>query len=143
MMTEPVGQQKFKDEQSAILALTVKLVGAYVRGNKLSDEEFIALIQTVYDTLLTLSEQRSGLAKRDFRLDPAVDVDDSITDDYLICLEDGKKFKSLKRHLRAKYGLSPEEYRKKWSLPEDYPMVAPNYARTRSRLAKNMGFGKS
>ena len=142
-MTEPVGQQKFKDEQSAILALTVKLVGAYVRGNKLSDEEFIALIQTVYDTLLTLSEQRSGLAKRDFRLDPAVDVDDSITDDYLICLEDGKKFKSLKRHLRAKYGLSPEEYRKKWSLPEDYPMVAPNYARTRSRLAKNMGFGKS
>lgn len=143
MMTEPVGQQKFEDEQSAILALTVKLVGAYVRGNKLSDEEFIALIQTVYDTLLTLSEQRSGLAKRDFRLDPAVDVDDSITDDYLICLEDGKKFKSLKRHLRAKYGLSPEEYRKKWSLPEDYPMVAPNYARTRSRLAKNMGFGKS
>ena len=143
MMTEPVGQQKFEDEQSAILALTVKLVGAYVRGNKLSDEEFIALIQAVYDTLLTLSEQRSGVAKRDFRLDPAVDVDDSITDDYLICLEDGKKFKSLKRHLRAKYGLSPEEYRKKWSLPEDYPMVAPNYARTRSRLAKNMGFGKS
>ena len=143
MTTEPVGQQKFEDEQSAILALTVKLVGAYVRGNKLSDEEFIALIQAVYDTLLTLSEQRSGVAKRDFRLDPAVDVDDSITDDYLICLEDGKKFKSLKRHLRAKYGLSPEEYRKKWSLPEDYPMVAPNYARTRSRLAKNMGFGKS
>ena len=143
MTTEPVGQQKFEDEQSAILALTVKLVGAYVRGNKLSDEEFIALIQAVYDTLLTLSEQHSGVAKRDFRLDPAVDVDDSITDDYLICLEDGKKFKSLKRHLRAKYGLSPEEYRKKWSLPEDYPMVAPNYARTRSRLAKNMGFGKS
>jgi predicted transcriptional regulator len=72
---------------------------------------------------------------------PAVPVRKSITDDYLICLEDGKKFKSLKRHLRAKYGMSPEEYREKWNLPYDYPMVAPAYARQRSDLAKRMGLG--
>ena len=74
--------------------------------------------------------------------EPAIPVKKSITDDFLICLEDGKKFKSLKRHLRSKYGMSPEEYREKWGLPYDYPMVAPSYARKRSALAKEMGLGK-
>jgi len=75
--------------------------------------------------------------------EPAVSIKKSITDDFLICLEDGKKFKSLKRHLRSKYGLSPEQYREKWGLPYDYPMVAPSYARKRSALAKEMGLGKA
>ena len=97
------------------------------------------MIRSVHESLTMLAEPAPVVEEQK----PAVTVRKSITDDYLICLEDGKKFKSLKRHLRSKYNMSPEEYREKWNLPHDYPMVAPAYARERSRLAKEMGLGQS
>jgi len=98
------------------------------------------LIRKVFDALRLASG--AAPAPEPVRGEPAVPIKKSLTPDYLICLEDGKKFKSLKRHLRAHYDLSPEEYREKWNLPADYPMVAPNYAQARSRLAKKMGLGQ-
>lgn len=120
------------------LALTAQLVSAYAGNNEIQLSAFIDLITDVYNTLETLNKQTEG---HDL-LRPAVPISDSIHDDFLVCLEDGKRFKSLKRHLRARYNLSPEDYRRKWDLPEDYPMVAPAYARKRSRLAKQMGLGR-
>ena len=98
--------------------------------------------RTCVKGIIPLANASTGGAETDSHLDPAVPIKKSITPDYLICLEDGKKFKSLKRHLRSHYNLSPEEYREKWGLPRDYPMVAPNYAQARSRLAKKMGLGQ-
>jgi predicted transcriptional regulator len=103
-------------------------------------EDLPTIIADVHEALSKAS-LRAGTAERE-ELKPAVAPKKSIHDDYLICLEDGKKFKSLKRHLRTHYDLSPEEYREKWGLPHDYPMVAPNYAAARSHLAKQMGLGK-
>ena len=120
------------------LSLTAQLVSAYVGNNDIALPEFIDLIGNVYKTLETLDQTAlPSPAKL-----PAVPVAESIQDEYLVCLEDGKRFKSLKRHIRARYNLSPEQYRKKWGLPDDYPMVAPSYARKRSRLAKQMGLGR-
>lgn len=123
------------------LKLAANIVSAYVSNNALSVHDLPNLIGNVHGILLRISGGAHEVAVELQK--PAVSVKKSITPDYVICLEDGKKFKSLKRHLRTQYNLSPDEYREKWSLPADYPMVAPNYANTRSRLAKQMGLGKS
>lgn len=119
------------------LELTTEIVAAYVSNNPVQSSELSNLIRNVHSTLTGLS----GSASSAIDVKPAIPVKKSVTDDYIICLEDGKKFKSLKRHLRAKYDMTPEEYREKWGLPYDYPMVAPSYARKRSKLAKEMGLG--
>ncbi|MEM7328216.1 MAG: MucR family transcriptional regulator [Pseudomonadota bacterium] len=123
---------------AAVLECASNIVSAYVRNNPVQSTELPELIREIHATLKGLAVSGGGSES----LEPAVPVKKSITDDFLICLEDGKKFKSLKRHLRSKYGLSPEQYREKWGLPYDYPMVAPSYARKRSALAKEMGLGK-
>ncbi|MEL6724821.1 MAG: MucR family transcriptional regulator [Pseudomonadota bacterium] len=123
---------------AAIIEYASEIVSAYVSNNPIQSGELPDLIREVHSTLRDLKD--AGTA--DAAPEPAVAIKKSITDDFLICLEDGKKFKSLKRHLRSKYGMSPEEYREKWGLPYDYPMVAPSYARKRSALAKEMGLGK-
>ena len=119
------------------LELTTEIVAAYVSNNPVQSSELSRLIQDVHGTLQGLSGAQAEAPE----IKPAIPVKKSVTDDYIICLEDGKKFKSLKRHLRAKYDMTPEEYREKWGLPYDYPMVAPSYARKRSKLAKQMGLG--
>ena len=119
------------------LELTTEIVAAYVSNNPVQSSELSNLIQNVHSTLQGLS----GAPVEVPEAKPAIPVKKSVTDDYIVCLEDGKKFKSLKRHLRAKYDMTPEEYRDKWGLPYDYPMVAPSYARKRSKLAKQMGLG--
>jgi predicted transcriptional regulator len=125
-------------DPDTILICAVDIVSAYVGKNSLPSGELPGLITMVHKTLSELEVETQDVVP----LDPAVPIRKSITDDYLICLEDGKKFKSLKRHLRSKYDMTPEEYREKWGLPYDYPMVAPSYARKRSDLAKKMGLGK-
>ena len=127
-------------DKADLVAMTAEIVSAYVGNNAVDVTDVPALIETVFGALSTVEQAGSG----DVNLvtEPAVAVSQSITPDYLICLEDGKRFKSLKRHLRTHYNLSPEEYRRKWSLPPDYPMVAPNYAAARSKLAKKMGLGQ-
>ncbi|HEX5957429.1 MAG TPA: MucR family transcriptional regulator [Hyphomicrobiaceae bacterium] len=126
-------------DKSNLVALTASIVSAYVSKNTLGREDIPAMIADVHEALSRAS-QRTGTAERE-ELKPAVAPKKSIHDDYIICLEDGKKFKSLKRHLRTHYNLSPEEYREKWGLAHDYPMVAPRYAAARSQLAKQMGLG--
>jgi MucR family transcriptional regulator, transcriptional regulator of exopolysaccharide biosynthesis len=121
------------------IELTATIVSAFLRNNSVSANEIPALITQVHSALLRVSASNGGAAGE--ALKPAVSVKKSITPEYLVCLEDGKKFKSLKRHLRTQYKMTPEQYREKWSLPPDYPMVAPNYAAARSRLAKDMGLG--
>ncbi|MFN3212536.1 MAG: MucR family transcriptional regulator [Henriciella sp.] len=123
---------------AVILEYASDIVSAYVSNNPIQSEELPDLIRDVHSTLEALKASNGAVATPE----PAIPIKKSITDDFLICLEDGKKFKSLKRHLRSKYGMSPEEYREKWGLPYDYPMVAPSYARKRSALAKEMGLGK-
>ncbi|MBV1934058.1 MAG: MucR family transcriptional regulator, partial [Parvibaculaceae bacterium] len=111
-----------------------------VGNNSVATTEVAALIERVYSALEVASNGEDK--ERETESIPAVKVEDSVTDDYIVCLEDGQTFKSLKRHLRTHFDLSPEEYRRKWGLPPDYPMVAPNYAKARSRLAKKMGLGQ-
>jgi predicted transcriptional regulator len=120
--------------------LTATIVSAYVSNNPMPASELPALIGQIHAALLRVSTGRAELPLEPAK--PAVPVKKSMTADYLICLEDGKRFKSLKRHLRTQYGMTPEQYRDKWSLPPDYPMVAPNYAVARSQLAKKMGLGQ-
>jgi len=127
------------DNNEMIMELTAEVVAAYVSNNSLPvvdlptliSDVFVALGRTSAVPTLTPAEKPK----------PAVSIKRSVTDDYIVCLEDGKKFKSLKRHLMTHYDMSPEEYREKWDLPADYPMVAPTYAAARSRLAKQMGLG--
>ncbi|HEX7760877.1 MAG TPA: MucR family transcriptional regulator [Caulobacteraceae bacterium] len=127
------------DEKPAIIQMTTDIVSAYLGQNRIAVADLPAFIRTVHDSLAGVA---GGVAEPVVeKREPAVSVRRSITPDFLICLEDGRKFKSLKRHLRTKYGISPEEYRAKWGLPKDYPMVAPNYAAARSDLAKKMGLG--
>ena len=123
-----------------LVELTVDIVSAYVGNNTVVASELPTLISEVTDALGKAAARAAQPATEELK--PAVPIKKSITPDYIICLEDGKKFKSLKRHLRTYYNLSPEEYREKWGLPHDYPMVAPNYAATRSALAKQIGLGK-
>jgi len=127
-------------EQDDLTAMTAEIVSAYLENHQVKMGELPGLIQTVHHTLSHLTKENGDGADR---VMPAVSVKKSITPEYLVCLEDGRKFKSLKRHLRTRYNMTPEEYRAKWGLPADYPMVAPNYARVRSNLAKNMGLGQS
>ncbi|HWB47429.1 MAG TPA: MucR family transcriptional regulator [Hyphomicrobiaceae bacterium] len=122
-----------------LVELTAEIISAYVSNNTVVAGDLPAIIGDVHDAL-SKAVQRVGPMERE-ELRPAVTVKKSVTPDYIVCLEDGKKFKSLKRHLRTHYNLSPEEYREKWGLPHDYPMVAPNYAAARSQLAKQMGLG--
>jgi predicted transcriptional regulator len=120
--------------------LTATIVSAYVSNNPTPASDIPALIGQIHAALLRVSTGRAELPLEPAK--PAVPVKKSMTADYLICLEDGKRFKSLKRHLRTKYSMTPEQYRDKWGLPPDYPMVAPNYAVARSQLAKKMGLGQ-
>jgi predicted transcriptional regulator len=123
------------------LDLTADIVSAYVSHNSTPASEIPALISQIHAALLRVSTGRAEVAPLE-PAKPAVSVKKSITPDHLVCLEDGKRFKSLKRHLRTQYNMTPEQYRDKWSLPADYPMVAPNYAVARSQLAKKMGLGQ-
>jgi predicted transcriptional regulator len=123
-----------------LIDLTADIVSAYVSNNSVHVTDLPALIGDVHRAL---TNTQMGLNEPEPEpLKPAVNPKKSIFPDYIVCLEDGKKFKSLKRHLRTHYDLSPEEYREKWGLPADYPMVAPNYAAARSALAKKMGLGQ-
>ena len=130
-----------KAEQGEILRMTAEVVAAYVGNNSLSATQLPEVINTVYGIFnrvngaTTLANGQPQKA--------AIPVRRSITPDYIVCLEDGKKLKMLKRHLRTVYGLSPDEYRAKWRLPTDYPMVAPNYSKQRSAFAKKIGLGRS
>jgi predicted transcriptional regulator len=122
------------------IQLTAEIVSAYVSNNTVPASELSALISHVHSALTRVSAGSGEIALEPLK--PAVSVKKSITPDYIVCLEDGKKFKSLKRHLRTQYSMTPEQYRDKWGLTLDYPMVAPNYAAARSQLAKQMGLGQ-
>jgi predicted transcriptional regulator len=122
------------------IELTAEIVSAYVSNNIVAASEIPSLINQVHAALSRVSG-KSGDAPAE-QLKPAVSVKKSVTAEHIVCLEDGKKFKSLKRHLRTQYNMTPEQYREKWSLGADYPMVAPNYAAARSQLAKQMGLGQ-
>ncbi|MCB1481140.1 MAG: MucR family transcriptional regulator [Rhodobiaceae bacterium] len=123
-----------------LIELTADIVAAYVGNNPLQMAELPGLISQVHSALSGIT---TGAAEEPAEpLKPAVSVRKSVTPEYIVCLEDGKKFKSLKRHLRTHYDLTPEQYREKWGLPADYPMVAPSYAEARSKLAKEMGLGQ-
>ncbi|RIJ28157.1 MucR family transcriptional regulator [Henriciella mobilis] len=126
-------------DQDLLLELTTDVIAAFVSKNPIQQNQLPALIQEVHSTLNSLAE---GRPRRATKAAPAISPAKSITPDFLICLEDGRKLKMLKRYLRNRYGLTPEEYREKWSLPEDYPMVAPNYAAERSKFAKQIGLGR-
>ncbi len=121
-------------------SLTADIVSAYVAHNAITSDKLPEFIGSVYGALSRASVQAVEPPK--VELKPAVPIKKSVTPEYIVCLEDGQKFKSLKRHLKTHYDLSPEEYREKWGLPHDYPMVAPSYAAARSDLAKNMGLGR-
>ena len=128
------------EQNKALLGLTVQIVAAHVQNNAVPAQELPALIQQVYTALA-----HAGSAEKAEILEkpaPVVPAKKSIFPDYIICLEDGRKLKTLKRHLRSTYNMTPEQYREKWNLPSDYPMVAPNYAEHRSALAKQLGLGR-
>jgi len=137
-MTDRVELKKLPNDE--LLRMTTDVVAAYVSQNRLGSTDVPEVIQTVYASLARLNDSRPAppieLPK------PAVPVKRSVMPDYLVCLEDGKRLKMLKRYLRTTYGLSPEEYRAKWGLAPDYPMVAPNYAAQRSTFAKKIGLGR-
>lgn len=127
-------------EQGDAIHLASDIVAAYVANNKVGADELPLLLESVYGALSSLAE---GGAMYSGAREPAVPINKSVTNDYIICLEDGKQLKMLKRYLRTHYNLTPEEYRRKWGLPPDYPMVAPNYAKRRSQFAKEIGLGRS
>lgn len=126
-------------KRTAQMKLTVDIIAAYVGNNTVDIHNLPELIQNIHSAL-------NGFGREEIEfeevLKPAVALKKSITPDFIICLEDGKKFKSLKRHIQSAYGLTPDAYRAKWGLPHDYPMVAPNYAAARSKLAKDLGLGR-
>lgn len=131
MANEPENREK-------LLALTAEIVAAHVGHNNVASNEIPALIQSIYKSLTDVGNASgSGSSKPT----PAVPIKQSVRPDYLVCLEDGKKLKMLKRYLASHHKMTPEQYRERWNLPADYPMVAPNYARTRSKLAKDIGLG--
>ena len=123
---------------SELLSLTTNIVAAHVSNNSVAVQDLPQLIRDVHDTLANVGSSQSREAERPT---PAVPIKKSVTPDHIVCLEDGKKLKMLKRHLKTAYNMSPEEYRERWGLPSNYPMVAPNYARQRSKLAKQIGLG--
>ena len=125
-------------ETNDLLELTTEIVSSHVTNNPIAVQDLPDLIRQVYNTLVTIDQ---APASQSDRPQPAVPIKKSVTSDFIICLEDGRKLKMLKRHLKTAYNLTPEEYRERWGLPADYPMVAPNYARQRSDLAKKIGLG--
>ena len=126
-----------KVDNAVVLELTTEIVASYVSNNTVGVADLAGVIQGVHKTLQGLGTH----APQSDRPKPAVSVKKSITPDYIVCLEDGKQLKMLKRHLKTAYNMSPEDYRERWGLPADYPMVAPNYAERRSALAKKIGLG--
>ena len=136
-MVESTTIAKIADEE--LLRMTADVVAAYVSNNALPTQQLAEIISTVYASLRSLDAEADGKSEP---LKPAVAIRKSITPEYLVCLEDGKKLKMLKRHLRSTYGMTPDDYRAKWALPADYPMVAPNYAAQRSAFAKKIGLGR-
>lgn len=126
-------------EKADLLALTSDIVSAHVSNNPVPLGELPGLIETVFGTLSALG---SPAPEPQVELKPAVPIKKSVTDDYIVCLEDGKQLKMLKRHLKTAYDMTPEDYRAKWGLAHDYPMVAPNYAKKRQQLAKKIGLGR-
>ena len=123
---------------SELLALTTNIVAAHVANNSVALADLPRLIREVHETLATVGTVASREPERPT---PAIPVKKSVTPEFIVCLEDGKKLKMLKRHLKTAYNMTPEEYRERWGLPADYPMVAPNYAKQRSKLAKEIGLG--
>ena len=134
-MSEPLQEDQNREE---LLGLTSEIVAAHVSNNTVAVTDLPDLIEQVYKTLANVGSEQEPRADRPV---PAVSVKQSVTPDHIICLEDGKKLKMLKRHLKTAYKLTPEEYRERWGLPPDYPMVSPNYAKQRSKLAKEIGLG--
>ncbi|TCR66444.1 MucR family transcriptional regulator [Bosea sp. BK604] len=128
------------DQKIDVVGLSADIVAAYLSNNHLPRSELPSLIATTHAALTALGQAAPVVEKK---LVPAVPIKKSITPDAIICLEDGKAFKTLRRHLKTKYGMTPEQYRMKWGLPDDYPMVAPDYAEARSKLAKTTGLGRS
>jgi predicted transcriptional regulator len=126
------------NDHNEVLALTTDIVSAHLSNNQVNTDDIPSLIQKVYKTLSSLGGESVGFSERP---QPAVPIKRSVNPDYIVCLEDGKKLKMLKRHLKTSYNMTPEEYRERWGLPADYPMVAPNYAKQRSKLAKDIGLG--
>jgi len=138
-MTQNTGEIKASSDE--VLRMTAEVVAAYVGNNTLLAAEIPEVINTVYTSLSRIDGTKTN--ERGKALKAPVPIRKSITPDYIVCLEDGKKLKMLKRHLRTVYSMTPEEYRAKWGLPLDYPMVAPNYSRQRSAFAKKIGLGRS
>ncbi len=128
------------DEPDDLVQLTADIVSAYVTNNTIDSGQLSKLIEEVHLALVRAPATAAEPEQKP--LVPAVAIRKSVTPDYIVSLEDGRKFKSLKRHLAGTYGMTPDEYRAKWGLPRDYPMVAPNYAKARSELAKRMGLGR-
>ncbi len=126
-----------EEQEQELLRLTSTIVGAHISNNPVAATDVPGLIVTVHQTLATLGPEEPAP-----KPNPAVPIKQSVTPDYIICLEDGKKQKMLKRHLKTAHGMSPSEYRERWGLPRDYPMVAPNYSKQRSALAKKIGLGR-
>ncbi len=126
---------------NALLRMTADIVSAYVSKNVLPAQQIPDVINTVYSSLTSLNGQPREIQSEPLK--PSVPIRKSVTPEYIVCLEDGKKLKMLKRHLRSTYNMSPDEYRARWGLPADYPMVAPNYAAQRSEFAKRIGLGRS
>ena len=136
-MNEEIDERVSRDD---VLRMAVDVVAAYVSNNQISSGQISELINSVYYSLMGLDGTPYEAAAEFPK--PAVAIRKSVTPDYLVCLEDGKTLKMLKRHLRTTYNMTPEEYRTKWGLPPDYPMVAPNYAKQRSQFAKDIGLGR-
>lgn len=131
---------QLKSSQDRILRFTTDIVSSYLRKNSVEVAEIPALVDVIHQKITQLYPANTNM---ELRQEPAIAVAESVTPDHIICLEDGKKFKMLKKHLRTQYDMSPEDYRFKWNLPIDYPMVAPNYAVKRQELAKASGLGKT
>lgn len=125
-------------DHTDLLTFTTEIVSSHLSNNQVAPEEIPGLIQKVYRTLANVNGEGNAMSERP---QPAVPIKKSVTPDYIVCLEDGKKLKMLKRHLKTAYNMTPEEYKERWGLPADYPMVAPNYAQQRSKLAKEIGLG--
>lgn len=138
-------QEKTSEPGNELLSMTANIVSAFAGNNQVAQSDLADLIAQVHGTLTGLSDgSQTGAtaATDDAPLTPAVPIDASVTEDAIICLEDGKSFKTLKRHLRTAYDMSPEEYRERWGLSKDYPMVAPSYSRRRAETAKKIGLGR-
>lgn len=141
-MSDEQGQETAPEQD--LLSMTADIVAAYASHNQMAQTELTDLIGSVHNTLAGLSGSAavSGAAAPESAPIPAVPIDASVTPDAIICLEDGKSFKTLKRHLRTAYDMSPDEYRERWGLSKDYPMVAPNYSKRRAETAKKIGLGR-